>query len=301
MKALFVYTTEERCGVWQYGRNLYECLLPHSELAWAAIRVDNLDTLRKALEIWPADVIVYNWQRNIGGVLGGAPFMDMPKQVLVYHDCAIRESGWAAILFSDPTMKQRDNWFPIGRPLPAPAATGDLPEIPTIGVHGFVGAQANIVLGQVLKEFEHAKVRLHLPLSPFVDDHGNIAGAMIGQCKEMVKGTGVTLEVTTEFKPPNELLLWLASNTINCYFRDPAHPWTGIASAPDYALAARRPLAINQSSAFRHLHGLEPSIQIEHHSITEIISHGLTPLVPLYEKWSPQNIAKQVDSVLLAL
>lgn len=302
MRALFVNSTVKECGVYQYGENLFNVLIGHSGISWMYSQCKDLDELRYAVAAHTPDLIVYNWQSGIGGYMLGAPFTDIKvKQVLVYHDNDVDESRWDAFLFSDPTMTPRPKWFPIGRPLPSPAARALMPKLVRIGVHGFVGAQANIVLGQVIKEFEYAEVRLHLPVSPFCDDHGNICGAMAGQCRDMVNGTGIRLNISHDFKPPEELKAWLAENVINCYFRDPAHHWRGVSSALDMALAARRPIAINKSSAFRHMHSASPSICIEDRSLHDIISTGLAPLVPFYEQWSPEAIAKQVDNALLAL
>jgi hypothetical protein len=98
-----------------------------------------------------------------------------------------------------------------------------------------------------------------------------------------------------------QLLEWLRENDLNCYLRDPAWNWRGVASAPDCALAVRRPLAVNKCNAFRHLHGLTPSICVEDQSLSQIIGNGLSPLVPLYKQFAPEIVQRQVEDVLASV
>lgn len=301
MRALFVNSAEPRCGVHQYGENLFRCIKLHSGLEWSSVKSGNYEALATAAGICKPDVIVYNWQSGIGGYMAGAPFEGLGRQVLVYHDNDVDYSRWDAFLFSDPTMASNGKWHSIGRPLPVSPPPQPLSKVITIGVNGFIGAWADRVVEQALKEFEYAEVRIRLPLAVYGDDHGNLAGAMAAKCAEMVKGTGIHVNISHDFLEPDELLKWLAGNTINCYFRDPSWRWRGVSSSLDSALAARRPIAVNRCNAFRHVHCASPSICIEDSSLTEIIAHGVSPLVPFYQKWTAESVAKQVDDVLLSL
>lgn len=301
MTGLFVNTTNERCGVWQYGDRLWWCLEPSERIKWWRADCTDFGNLMASVNHCKPDWIVYNWAPLIGGYLSGAPFDIAPTQAIIFHDTHINELAWPAILFSDPGMAPRSNWHPIGRPIGKCCISTHLDKTPSIGCHGFIGAQATNVVAQVIKEFEYATVRLLLPFSPFCDWQGHAATSIAAQCREMVKGTGIHLEVSHDFLAPDDLLHWLAQNTINCYLRDPAMPWRGVSSAPDSALAVLRPLAVNKCSAFRHLHNCSPSICVEDSSLKDIIANGLAPLLPLYDQWSAENVRRQVEDVLLSL
>lgn len=279
MKALFINPTVKECGVFQFGLNLFGILAHSSRFDWSYQEPPN----RESLDALRADVLLYNYQAGIGGWMAGAPFEGLGKQCLIYHDLHVDESKWDAILFADPGLIPHGNWHRTGRPLPAfqPRPTPNSKQLPTIGVHGFLGAWADKVVAKVLAEFEFANVRLLLPFAKYGDTDGAQATAMAARCQAMVSGSGVRLEITHTFLPQAQLLEWLRENDLNCYLRDPGWNWRGVASAPDCALAVRRPVAVNKCNAFRHLHGLSPSICVEDQTLSQIIGNGLSPLVPI--------------------
>lgn len=298
MKALFVNYPEPACGVHQFGVNLAAILKGSNRIDWYYAQPQT----REELHTEGYDVVVYNWIDGQGGFLCTAPFPDVKcKQMLVYHD-GIVSGAFDAALFSDPTMPPRDRWHSMGRPLPQwtpqPAKQRDEP---VIGVHGFRGAQADRVVAQVLKDFKSAHIRLLLPFSHYCDPHGIEALSMAEKCRMAASWTNVTLDISHQFLGQDQMLQWLSDNDLNCYIRDPATHWRGVSSAPDAALAVRRPIAVNLCNAFRHLHFTEPSICVEHSSLSHILAMGTKPLEPLYEQWSAENVCKQVDDAILGL
>ena len=303
MKALFINTNEPACGVHAYGLNLYSVLEPSNSIDWFYCEPLSEPELRMAVEIMEPDCCVVNYQALIGGFLAGAPFPYMKRSFLVYHDCDIDESRWNGIFFSDPTMQPKTKWCPIGRPIPEfkvimqPLGKDGV----VIGVHGFLGAWSDQVVKRVINEFEYATIRLQLPYSKFCDPNGDAARGMADCCRQMVYGTGVNLEISHEFLPQPQLLQWLAQNDLNCYIRPVEMNWRGVSSAPDCALAVRKPIAVNSCNAFRHLHRLSPSICVEDNPLEDIIRNGLSPLVPLYSAWAPEVVRQQVEAVLMNL
>jgi hypothetical protein len=306
MKALFIQNPVKNCGVFSYGHNLYQILHDSTAMEWHYCEPETIEQLTASESNVKPDVMVYNYSSLIGGVLLGAPFPFRSKQVLVFHDCHVDESKWDLILFSDPRMTEQGKWKKIGRPIPAYRPVGshrvhkDFPK-PIVGVHGFIGAWSDQVVHRVLKEFEFATVRLSLPYARYGDSDGAAARTMADRCKNMVKGSGVRLDVSHEFIPQQELIEWLHANDLNCYIRPADTPWRGVSSAPDMALAAMRPLAINRCAAFRHLFDLKPSICIEDNSLFDIIGNGLGPTVPLKVQWSPETIRNEVEATIASV
>lgn len=298
--ALFINTHDPHCGVHQLGLNLYEIVRGSEVIHWNYC--DREQYFKKMQASFKPDVLVWNYQIGIASWMAHAPFAGEEKNILIYHDVAIDDSRWDAIIFPDPTMTAHGKWFSCGRPLPI---FKPLPQpenrTMTIGCHGLVGAQADRVVDRVLKEFESAHVRLLLPNATYGDSNGTIARGMAERCREMVKGTDVSLSINHDFLSQTGLLEWLSMNNLNCFFRDVNVNWRGVSSAPDSAIAARRPLAVNRCGGFRHLHGLTPGIVIEDSSLSEIIRNGLSPLVPLYDRWSPETVRKQVEDVLIKI
>lgn len=296
MNVLFVNGNTPQCGVTAYGLNLYSILKGSERLRWNyydGVTMPPFSALRHF------GSVVYNHSPLIGGWMSASPFRLAAKQFYVFHDGEVNP-GYDGILFSDPTMIARDKWHSIGRPIPAyfPTPAREMNHQPVIGCHGFIGAWSDRVVQKVVDEFEFATVRLHLPFSKFCDPDGVQAKHMAWRCRGLVGQSGVKLEVSHDFLPQPKLLEWLAGNDLNCYFRPTDMHWRGVSSALDCAMAARKPIAINRSTAFRHLHNTSPTILVEDHSLEEIIANGLSPLVPFYQRWSAENIRQQVESVI---
>ena len=69
----------------------------------------------------------------------------------------------------------------------------------------------------------------------------------------------------------------------------------GLASSPDYALAAKRPIAVTKSHQLRNFLSISPSICIEDNSLKDIISFGIEPLKDLYQLYSEENVIKDYE------
>jgi hypothetical protein len=306
MRILLVNPPLAECGVHQYGVRLSNVLghSPQHQVFYS--HAASLEGLSGAAAVIQPDVILYNWIDIIGGYLAGAPFRSLAKyHVLIYHDCSVNEAHWDAILFSDPTMPTRGKWFPIGRPLaewanchPAPIPT----TVPKIGVNGLVGAWASLAVAQILREFSEAVIRLHLPPAIYIDPLGNMAREAAQNCRRMAGARpGIQFEISHEFLDQEGLMDWIGRNDLNVYIRDVPPGARGVSSVLDCAIAARRPVAVNGNPMFRHVFGLDPSIQVEHNSLRTIMANGIKPLLPLYEKWSAESVCSQVDKVISSL
>lgn len=301
---LFVNTTEEVCGVHQYGRALYSLLKGKGKHRFEYVVPNNREHLD--LIVWghTPDAIIYNWHPLIGGFLsGGCPDIPGVKQVIVYHDDWGLEEQFDAILFSDPTQMNRGKWHFIGRPIPKWKIVEKKPSSPiTIGLHGFNGGWSVYMVHQICKQFKEARIRLHLPASPFVDPEGIHAKLMACECQQEIRDhKGITMEIQHTFlRDMEHLLAWLSQNDMNVYIRDVRH-WTGVSSATDAALAVGRPIAINACNAFRHLFKAVPSIRIEERSLKEIYESGTEPLQPFLRQWTPEVIRHQVENMIDAV
>lgn len=320
---LFCNSIEPQCGVYQYGRNLFAALQDWSEyramraepelrLHYKYLQPQSAEEVMEECAKAQAVAILYNWHPDMGGWMKEAPFDSLKpaKQLLIYHDWEPDTARFDAVLFSDPTMERREHWYSIGRPLPhrfpkwpdKPIGLATVLACPVVGVHGFFGATADLVVKQVLQEFEKATIRLHAPFAHFGDREGKTALELVGQCRELLKDKpDIQFSVTHEWKSADELLDWLHDNDVNCYFRDKSAKWRGVSSALDAAVAAGKPVAINQCDGFRHLFGCQPSICIEDRTLKEIITTGTEPLKPFAIANDGMNVGEKVEAILLNL
>ncbi len=170
--------------------------------------------------------------------------------------------------------------------------------IPIIGYQGFGFSHKGIhkIAIKVQEEFDEAILRLHIPYSYYGDPTGIEARERIKEVQNIITKPGIKIETSHDFLSDDEIIEFLNNNTINCYFYDYMESF-GIASSPDYAIAAKRPIAINNSRMFLNLHNLSPSIEIEKISLKEIINNGITPLLPIYEKYTHKNVLKDYENI----
>jgi hypothetical protein len=216
-------------------------------------------------------------------------------------------AGWQYILADDPSVVGNDHVFITNRLLP-PITThvyedGDKP---IIGFQGFGPPHKGIarLAHKVQEEFDEAILRLHIPFG-FYEDlihgyAGSNANARVQEVKSIINKPGIELQFSHDLMETDEVVDWLAHNTINCYFYDYLDG-AGIASSPDYALAARRPIAMTRSHQFRNFWNIEPSIFIEDKNIREIIAQGTAPLEKLYADYSADSVLADYATMLRKL
>jgi hypothetical protein len=114
----------------------------------------------------------------------------------------------------------------------------------------------------------------------------------VRECKLRVRKQGIILSFRHSLLTPKQLLDSLARNTANIFLYDET-PSKGISNILEYAIAARRPLIVNDCPMFRHVTALAPEISIRNRSIKDIVSDGIIPLVPFYNEWSEAMFHKR--------
>jgi hypothetical protein len=206
-----------------------------------------------------------------------------------------------AYLAQDPSLIRRNPVvWPTQRLLLAYEGKVQPPARVTIGSFGFgyFGKGFRELVQRVNEEFDEADVRLHIPSNDIIDLDGNNARqlAQIAMAQELKPGIRVLVD--HDFFTKDELLDFLAGNTLNAFFYDPVtRPALGISSVIDYALAVRRPLALTPSGMFRHVLDASPPITIDRASLREIISNGTGPLEQFYERWSPRSFVEDYERI----
>ena len=135
-----------------------------------------------------------------------------------------------------------------------------------------------------------------MPFSYFGDPNGEQARERIRELNQIITKPGIKIEVSHNFLSDEEIIKWLNSNTVNCYFYDYLEG-SGIASSPDYAIAANKPIAVNNSRMFLNLHDLNPPIEIEKTCLKDIIKNGTVPLIPIYKKYKQTNVLKDYENI----
>ena len=299
---LFVNSKIHACGVHQYGFNIYNSIKTHSKQhEYMYVECSSQTEFLQKVAEKPYVAIIYNFHPSTIGWATAELEQILPN---IVHVGIVHEPNYGAPftykISQDPSFEEAPPYYKQhSRNIFDYDNTFPEPEIPTIGSFGFAWADKGFerMISQIKKEFDLAKVRLHLPRSYFGDPKGALGTNMINTCNRMLRGTNITLEASREWKTLSELLDWLAQNTINAFFYE-YKEGRGISGPPDFAMAVKRPMILTKSYMFKHLWEATPSIFIEDVTIKECIANGLKPLEPFYARWSEQATADDYDRVI---
>ena len=318
-KVLFVTQTlgaKAACGIGLIGKLIGETLLKSKNYQFHLLYTDSPQELVLKINELQPRVVIYNYAP------GTTPWMDSPGirehfsdviHIRIMHDMYQKLAnefrpehnyGWQYIIADDPSVTETEHVFITNRLLPETTShvyqdTG----IPIIGFQGFGLPHKGIarLAHQIQAEFDEAVFRLHVPFGFYeYQVHGRAGSnalARVAEVKSIITKPGIRVEFSHDLWETDEVVDWLAHNTINCYFYD-YMDGCGIASSPDYALAARRPIALSKSHQFRNFWNTSPSIFIEDKSIKEIIAQGTAPLEPYYEAYSAASVISDYERIL---
>ena len=287
--ALFVSHRGQRCGVYQFGRRLYDTLSPSRDIAWHYAECGGIDELLSAVETTKPQLVLFNYHPATLAWATAGDLEKLPAMTFsIFHEThqeavdALIPGPFDCLLCPDPTLLPRN---PLAVPVPrfTPpliSAVPPEPEVFTVGSFGFgtPGKGFERLCAMVNDQFEDARIRINLPLH----DQDTMVPrerleAIVRGCRQQVTKRSVRLDISHDFLDDEALLRFLSENTINAFLYDDV-VGRGIASCTDYALACGRPIAISHSSMFRHLHGVNPSICAEDRPLRAIASSGTEPL-----------------------
>jgi len=305
------------CGIGIRGKLTSEILKKNNsdKYTFVDVFINNYSQLEECILKYNPSLIIYNYHDVTTPYLNGYSLRNKYaniKHVMIHYDFTQNMvDNFNPSLVSGFEYVITDNECLINTPCNVFVVTRSIPfikkfelseerhdTIPIIGFQGFGLSHKRIdkLARQIQEEFDEAIFRLHMPMSYFCDPNGLQAQQRIAEVRRIITKPGIKIECSHTFLTDDEIIEWLNGNTINCYFYDYL-PNSGIASSPDYAIAAKRPLTINNSRMFVNLHGLEPSIEIEKLSLKEIIKNGTTPLTSLYEKYKHVNVIRDYENV----
>jgi hypothetical protein len=296
---LFVTHKNDHCGVYQHGTNTVDIIARHStKYNYIHARCENIQEFNEYIAKYTPAVVIYNYHPTVLGWI--TPQVYNLPQLAIHHEPTMPlPPGITAIISQDPTIQETPTLFSSGRFIFDYKNKYEEPKIPTIGSFGFglPGKGFQRLVKLVQEEYDEAIIRLHIAFATYGDAGGILAGQVAQECRDAVSKPGIGIEITHEFKDVPKLIDWLAQNTLNAFLYD-HFGGRGISGPPDYALSARRPMALTRSFMFKHLFDANPSIFIEDLSLKEIIANGLTPLQQFYDKWSETQLAETYDAII---
>jgi hypothetical protein len=256
---LFVSHKAKQCGVYQYGLNIAQALQHSIRYSFIYAECENAVELQKTIAQKKPSAIIYNYHPAT------MPWLDRETicslgviNIGTIHEVTQEVADRASTeLFDyyiapDPTLIPNNPIvFKTGRLIPKYQNNYSLPKITTIGSFGFAteGKGFERLIISVQDEFDEAIIRLHIPTGDFASFS---AKDLVRRCQNLIIKPKIQLVITHDFLSQKQLLDFLAQNTLNAFFYEKCQR-RGISSVIDYALAVHRPIAITNSTMFRHL------------------------------------------------
>lgn len=305
---LFINSTVANCGIYQFGNRVYEIVKDSEGINYIYKEPTSLNEYMNLLLTIKPDFVFLNWYST---VMSWLPYTHkIPSKIphyYVFHERPIRKYYDKYIFFGDygiqngiidsSNILSPEKCVTLTRPLFNYVNLYPKNDIPTIGTFGFMSSYQkgfDTLTKRINKEFDKAIFNLHMVWSPFCDVYKSMLQEMVIRCIKLNTNPGIQLNITHDLFDNKTMLDFLARNDINIFMYNDL-PQFGLASSLDYALSVKRSIAVDSNNSFRHV--LKDEINIDKHSIKEIMNLGTKPLEEFYVAWSSENLKKGMASL----
>jgi hypothetical protein len=329
---LFVTHIQSQCGIYEFGKNIVESLERSKKYNFIKVECWSMVDLKNAIELHTPSAIIYNYHPTIlpwvthtylpHGLHKNAIFSIKIPQIWIIHEVTQTvvekakkkkkyifwfKRNFINQLFDyyivpDPTLVlSQDFVFKTWRMIPEYTNQFPVPDVPTIGSFGFGTGNKwfEEIVKQVQSEFDEAIIRFNIPFAKYGDPLWENAKKIAENCRSILFKSKIRLEITHDFFSKQEMLDFLAKNTINVFlYQTPPGDARWISSVIENALAVKRPICISGSSMFRHIANASPSISIDDNSMEDIIQNWFAPLQQYYDQWKWDAITNEYERII---
>jgi len=317
MNILFLNHKKQQCGVYQYGKRLFDILTKTPNMQYIYREIETLEEYHYTInESDNYNVIFYNYHAFTMAWLNKDTIQRKIKNIGLQHDLE-EYDFFDIVLRLDITLQEKPNKYNILRPIfenveqiisnyqitntsVSNFINYNEPNTPIIGSFGFGFQHKNFdkVVELVNNQYENAIVKLLIPSADFGPNHTQIA-KLISFVRTKITKPGIKLLTFHEFVTNEEILLFLKSNTINLFLYDPYTDLlknAGLSSVTDYAISAKKPFGISHCCMFRHIYS--DDICVYKKSIAEIIGVGSSVCEKFLIKFSNNKLMTQVENII---
>ena len=318
---LFISHKKAQCGVYEFGKDIFDVLKSSAKYNFVRAECASLEDLHAAISQHQPAAIIYNYHHSVLPWLAtkiavrtfrnNITSIDIPQIGIIHevtqsvadtatsyrrkyflgHQSRLSNTLFDYYIAPDPTLLLKNpNVYKTGRHVPEYTNNNTPPAKLTVGSFGFGTPKKGFeyIVEMVQREFDEAIIRFNIPSADFGDAQGSGAKAIAENCRKIIVKPGIQLVITHDFFDKQSMLDFLSKNTVNAFlYEDTGN--RGLSSAVDNAMAVKRPVAISNSTMFRHLFDVMPSVCVKENSLSAIIKNGFSPLQKHYDEWSAEN------------
>jgi hypothetical protein len=291
MSAIFINSSEPRCGIHQYGLRLYSNIKDHLCIDYAA--VGTLDEYLEAVKGY--EKVIINYFHNLFRYLDKSIQDESIKYSYIVHESFLYDVQLGTSINNDPSHVDG---------IPRPLAFNDTSSYPPSNLNnpvigsfgfGFLNKDFDKLVELVQLEFDNATIRLLMPGAFWGDPNADEARIAAERCRRRLRKPGIKLQICHDFLPDDQLLEFLKGNDLNLFLY-PHNPGRGCSSVIDYALGVNRPIAISDSDMFRHIY--DDSICAYKTRLRTIIQNGPVLNQKFRKLWSSDALVSSIQKRL---
>jgi hypothetical protein len=318
MNILFLNHKIQNCGVYQYGKRVFDIIEKDSEVKYIYKEIDCYEEYNAVLnENNHINAIIYNYHICTMYWLNSSNIQKSVKNIAIPHECRSHEYLFDIICSIDPDLSDTHTFYSLPRPIyenvdemiSTPTTDTNVDQfinqytdtnIPIFGSFGFGFYKKNFekIVSLVNEQYDNAIIKLVIPLAHFGgNDHQN--SIIKETCFKENKKEGIILMITHDFFSNADMLKFLKSNTMNIFLYSQDGNTNGISSTVDYALSVKKPLAISDSFMFRNIYSDE--ICLYKNSIDYCLKSSVDYCSVFLEKYSNQNLINKFRKILTTI
>ncbi len=308
-RILFVNSDKAADGLSDYGRRFNHIIQKSQKHKIKYIELSHVHNIDIAATYFKPDIIIYNYHKMTFPHLPviANNWIGKYKQVLIYHEFG-NDCFSDAIIHVDST-KQDDiskQFFSIPRPLYETDFEFTKNDIPHFGSYGFGGYHKNFDLSVnlIVEQFEEAVINLNIPRCDF-DYDLNIRKNIIDKCYSIVNESGknIKINISENLLSYDDLIKFLNKNDCLIFSnsdRDNLSDLT-LSASTDYALMAKKPIALSKSNMFTHFENVNPSVYFADRPLIDIINSGIEPLQSMYDGHGTKAFLEKFEWIIDSL
>ena len=304
-KILFVNSDKESDGLTDYGRRFNHVIQQSVKHKIKYVELSHAENIEIVASYFKPDVIVYNYHKMTFPSLSPITnkWIGKWKQVLIYHEFG-NDCYSDAIIHVDSTQQDdvSKQFFSVPRPLYDTNFEFKKNAIPHFGSYGFGGHHKNfdLAVSLIVEQFEEAVINFNIPRCHF-DYDINIRKSIIENCKHIVNNSGknIKINISENFLNYDNLIKFLNKNDCIIFMhadRDVSD--LTLSASTDYALMAKKPIAISKSNMFRHFENVDPSVYAVDRPLIDIINSGIEPLQTMYEAHGTKAFLEKFEWII---
>lgn len=307
MKTVTIYTgPEKQCGIHYYADTVIDILRNSQQYHYELVDVSSADEFAKHFKTYQPHVIVMNW--HPWTMPWCTPELlnqyTVPKFLVIGHASLADDLPFTVDKFIsiDPNHKPDANYIAGVRPVKFYSDCEYNPPIPKrlmVGTSGIGHGIKNLEYLTDLIRLQYTgdyiiDFRVHFSVGRYTDHDERKIRELAKNCQQRA-GSNIQISLTCRSFDDHSLVKWLNQNDINIFLYNNFNS-IGVSASIDKALAAKKPIGVNNANFFRHIYSKD--IDIAENLLVDIIKKGTTPLENYYQKWNPDTLIKQYDNLV---